>query len=513
MNNSKQIKLSNIFKWICYIGVIIFVVFIILSVITLQEFSNGNSFNEDLFGKYAIFSITIALLLFSFLMGTLLLVRRVTNVDIPYIFHTFKNMSNFNYDMDFVDNFNPYFIEENNIKTFIKKVYNEKVFLEEIKNLASNEYVLDDVLDKVFEKLNDSIRVDRIGVAFADYGREKIVAETAKINYGNVLLGPGFEVNMKNTSLTEILKTKKSKINNDLSQEIKGKKRANKSLDLIIGEGIQSNMIIPLILKDKVFGILFFSSFEKDSYDKKSLRIAENVAHSIASIIDQTYLTKKMLNNITLTFAELVEKKDSETGDHIGRMTKYSVAIAESMLNYHKINYRVTTSFVQNIELYAPLHDIGKVGIPDKILNKPAKLTSEEWVVMMEHTNIGANILTNLRDSLEIFGKQFYQMAIDVTRHHHEKWDGSGYPYGLKGEEIPLAARVVAIADVFDALVSRRPYKKSKPFDECVNIILEGSGSHFDPELVEIFTNNLRKIEKIYIEDMMKNNLAQIASL
>ena len=318
---------------------------------------------------------------------------------------------------------------------------------------------------------------------------------------------------MSNTSLTEILRNKKSKINNDLSEVIQSKNQTNESLNLIIGEGIKSNMIIPLILKDKVFGILFFSSFEKNSYDKKSLRVAENIAHSIASIIDQTYLTKKMLNNITLTFAELVEKKDSETGDHIGRMKKYSVAIAESMLNYHKTNYRVNTSFIHDIELYAPLHDIGKVGIPDKILNKPTKLTSEEWTIMREHTNIGANILTNLRDSLEIFGKQFYQMAIDVTRHHHEKWDGSGYPYGLKGEEIPLAARIVAIADVFDALASKRPYKKSKPFGECVDIILEGSGSHFDPELVAIFINNLPKIEKILIEDIMKNNLVQTASL
>jgi len=219
-------------------------------------------------------------------------IKRIINIDIPYILRSFKNLSNFNYDMSSVEDFTPYFAEEKKLKQFVENVYNNQMFLEEVKNIASNEYVLDDVLEKVFEKLNDSIRVDRIGVAFVDYKRESIVAETAKISYGNILLGPGFEVSMHNTSLTEILTTKKSKFNNDLSEVRSKKKSSNNSLDLIIEEGIKSNMIIPLVLKDKAFGILFFSSFEKGNYDEKSLRIGENIAYSIATIIDKTYLTK-----------------------------------------------------------------------------------------------------------------------------------------------------------------------------------------------------------------------------
>jgi len=318
---------------------------------------------------------------------------------------------------------------------------------------------------------------------------------------------------MSDTSLTEMLLHKKPKFNKDISETVRVEKHRNKSLDLILGEGIKSNMIVPLILKEKVFGFLFFSSFEKGTYDEQSLRIGENIAHAIATIIDKTYLTKKMLNNITLTFADLVEKKDCNTGDHINRMTKYSKVIAEGLLNHHKENYRVNNSFINDIELYAPLHDIGKVGIPDNILMKPSKLNPEEWLIMKEHADIGANILTKFEDSLKVFLKPFYQMAIDIIRHHHEKWDGSGYPYGLKGEEIPLAARIVAIADVFDALASRRPYKEPKSFDECVNIIKEGKESHFDPELVDIFVKRLPKIKKIYDEDILKSSFKKTASL
>jgi len=284
-------------------------------------------------------------------------------------------------------------------------------------------------------------------------------------------------------------------------------------LDLIIEEGIKSNMIIPLVLKDKAFGILFFSSFEKGNYDEKSLRIGENIAYSIATIIDQAYLAKMMLNNMTLSFSNLVEKKDVDTGNHISRMTRYSKIIAEGLVNHDNDNYRVNSSFIHDIELYAPLHDIGKIGIPDNILNKPGKFTTEEWIIMKTHTTIGSNILSNFKDSLQIFGKQFYQIAIDITRHHHEKWDGNGYPYGLKKEEIPLAARIVAIADVFDALASKRPYKEPKSFDECVDIIKDGSDTHFDPELVDVFLKNLVQIKSTYDEDSLTTSFFKTASL
>lgn len=503
INKSKKIKIESIYKLICILVAILFLAFAALNFNMMDRMKTENHLNGNDFYSYMKISILVSITIFVLLIVALLFVRRLTKNDMSYILRAFKNLSNFNYDTDFVESYIPYFTEEDRIKNLIHDIYKEAIFLEDIKDVASNEYVLDRVLEKVFDKLNEHIRVDRIGVAFADYNREKIIAETAKINYGKVLLGIGFEVSMANTSLVDILETKQSKINNNLMAEKVNREDRSIALDLIVEEGIHSNMIIPLVIDDKAFGILFFSSFEKESYDKKSLRIAENVAHSIATIINQAYLTKTIFNNITYTFAELVEKKDLETGDHINRMTKYSLVLAEHLYDVSNAKYEVNSSFMQDMELYAPLHDIGKVGIPDKILNKPGKFTPEEWAIMKEHANIGADIISNLRDSLEYFGKDFYQMALDIIRHHHERWDGTGYPYGLKGEEIPLSARIVAIADVFDALASKRSYKERMTFEECVEIILESRGSHFDPVLVDVFEKNLSEIRKIYDADCL----------
>lgn len=515
MNPIKKIKIKSLINSLKNISIFLVILFVTIHMILFRQLQvEGTSTGANALSKYIIFSIVTSTVLFLLFLCSIFIIKRLVDIDMPYLVGAIRRLYNFNFHPSDSKDFDPYFFEENNLHELINGIYEEQVFIEEIKNIAANEYVLDDVLDKIFEKLNKFIRVDRIGVAFVDYETRRIIAETGKMSYGNILLGPGFEVKMENTSLSEILISKKPIFINNLPAELKGGRRKNRSLELIVKEGIQSNMILPLMIQDKVFGFLFFSSFEKNSYDKRSLRIGENISRALATIIDQTYLTKRVLNNITLTFADLVEKKDNDTGDHIIRMTKYSKIIAEGLLNHEKDNYRVNSSFIHDIELYAPLHDIGKVGIPDSILNKPGKLTSEEWSIMKEHTNIGANILAKLKENLQVFGKDFYQMAIDVTRHHHEKWDGTGYPYGLKGEEIPLAARIVAIADVFDALSSRRAYKEPMSFEACINMIKKNKGTHFDPELVTIFLDNISKVEEIYNKYILDNhNLKQTASL
>lgn len=506
----KKMQFKSVSKWIIRIFLLLFILFSIISFNLIRRVIENPDTANDILFKYMLLSIGIFLVLSIIIVISLIFIRRIVSTNMPLMLNSFKDLSNFNFDIEPIINFQAFFAEEKYLKKLLTNIYKEHIFLDEIKNMAANEYVLDDVLEGIFEKLNTFVRVDRIGVAFVDYDKEIIVAETAKIDYGKVFLGPGYKVHMKNTSLTEIIETKQPKFCNDIEKDAQSRDHRNNSLELIMNEGIKSNMIIPLIIQNRVFGFMFFSSFEKNSYDKKSLRLAGNISHVISTIIDQTYLIKKILNNITFTFADLVEKKDSNTGNHITRMANYSKVIAEDLIDYDKCNYKVNTSFVYNIRLYAPLHDIGKIGIPDKILTKPGKLTSEEWAIMKEHTNIGADILVDLKEDLQIFGKDFYQMAIDVTRHHHEKWDGSGYPYGLKGEDIPLSARIIAIADVFDALSSKRPYKEAMPFDEAVKLIKEGSGSHFDPELVSVFINCLPKIRKIYDRDFASSKSGHI---
>ncbi len=166
------------------------------------------------------------------------------------------------------------------------------------------------------------------------------------------------------------------------------------------------------------------------------------------------------------------EYKDEDTGEHIRRMSNYAAAIGRQM----NLGERV----VEGILYAAPMHDIGKLGVPDRVLLKPGKLDAEEWEIMKQHTVIGANILEG--------GKtEFIRLASVIALTHHEKWNGSGYPRGLAGKKIPLVGRITALADVFDALTSRRPYKEAMSFGEALEIIKKESGAHFDPKVVEAF--------------------------
>lgn len=184
--------------------------------------------------------------------------------------------------------------------------------------------------------------------------------------------------------------------------------------------------------------------------------------------------------------SELVELRDVETGGHIARTSNLCKALAHQVSRESACASQVNSDFIDNISRAAPLHDIGKFGIPDSILLKPNKLTKEEFENMKSHCEIGGR---TLQKALERYPKNtFLSMGVDIAWYHHEKWEGSGYPLGLSGESIPLSARIMALADVYDALRSSRPYKKAFSHQESLRIIQEGSGTHFDPELVQAFT-------------------------
>jgi HD-GYP domain-containing protein (c-di-GMP phosphodiesterase class II) len=185
--------------------------------------------------------------------------------------------------------------------------------------------------------------------------------------------------------------------------------------------------------------------------------------------------------------AKLTESRDPETGDHLDRISMYATTLATELMNHPDFKETVTPAFVRLIGISAALHDIGKVGVEDKILLKPGKLTASERATMEDHSRIGGECLTEIERRLG--QSNFLQMARDIAFAHHERWDGSGYPFGLMGEEIPLAARIVAVADVYDALSSRRVYKEPQPHEACVETILEGSGTHFDPRLIQVWRN------------------------
>jgi putative two-component system response regulator len=184
----------------------------------------------------------------------------------------------------------------------------------------------------------------------------------------------------------------------------------------------------------------------------------------------------------TFALAKLAESRDVETGQHLERIRAFSWIVARELAT---VDERVSPTFIENIYLTSPLHDIGKVGVPDSVLLKPGSLTDQEFEIMKTHTTVGAQTLdATLKQYPEVI---YFQMARDIAYSHHEKFDGSGYPQGLVGEEIPFSARIVGLADVYDALTSKRVYKEVLEHDVAKQVICDESGAHFDPNVVKAF--------------------------
>jgi putative two-component system response regulator len=198
-------------------------------------------------------------------------------------------------------------------------------------------------------------------------------------------------------------------------------------------------------------------------------------------------------NATIFAMAKLAEYRDLDTGEHLERVREYCRFLAESLCHHPSYDGQVTQEFIDCIQHAAPLHDIGKVAIPDSILQKPGKLSFEEFEVMKTHTIIGADNLQLVYNNYP--GNLFVGMGIEIALYHHERWDGTGYPDGLVGRNIPLPARIMALADFYDALRSDRCYRRGFTHEQTRNMILDGNGTHFDPELVSAFL----RIEDIFI--------------
>ena len=203
----------------------------------------------------------------------------------------------------------------------------------------------------------------------------------------------------------------------------------------------------------------------------------------------------KFHKEMTNGFANVVENRDENTGGHIRRVTAYvSLLVDELRLreNYRNI---MTSDWIDNIEKAAPMHDVGKISIPDSILQKPGKLTDEEYEIMKTHTTKGAELIKKSFKNLD--NEDYTKMILDVALYHHEKWNGKGYPKGLSGYSIPLSARIMAVADVFDAISQKRCYRDAMPFNKCFEIISSGRGTDFDPEITDVFISLRPIIEQI----------------
>ena len=216
--------------------------------------------------------------------------------------------------------------------------------------------------------------------------------------------------------------------------------------------------------------------------------------HDVAA---KTARIEILQDKLILGMSDIIESRDNNTGGHVKR-SSLAIRIFADELRKHKDKYNFDEQFLRNIIKAAPMHDLGKIAVDDRILRKPGKFTDEEFEEMKTHSSKGANIVRQILDGVE--DSDFCNVAINLTHYHHEKWNGKGYPCGLKGKEIPIEARIMALADVFDALVSKRCYKEKMNFNDAFNIIRESLGSHFDPELGEVFLNCKQQLEQFYIK-------------
>ena len=249
--------------------------------------------------------------------------------------------------------------------------------------------------------------------------------------------------------------------------------------------------LIILTVKKEVQDIVTGMEAGADDFITKPF-VKEELAVRIRA--GQRLLSFESRDVVIFSMAKLAESRDPETGKHLERIRYYSKTLAEALARSNNPPMEIDNLFIENIFLSSPLHDIGKIGIPDHILLKPRRLDDKEFKIMKTHCLIG---FKTLNEALTRYPRGDYlQMSAEIALSHHEKFDGTGYPYGLKGKEIPLSARIVALADVYDALVNNRVYKNAYCHDLAKSIIINEKGKHFDPMIVEAFLS----CEKRFIE-------------
>ena len=227
------------------------------------------------------------------------------------------------------------------------------------------------------------------------------------------------------------------------------------------------------------------------------VRTTEDMVETIENVEHQNEVISKLQNGLILVLADMVESRDKCTGDHVRKTAAYADIILRQLKKEGVYREQLTDAFMEDVVNSAPLHDVGKIQVSDTILNKPGKLTDEEFEIMKTHTSAGAEIISRAMDMVSEENSGYLKEARNLAHYHHEKWNGKGYPCGLAGEDIPLSARIMAVADVFDALVSRRSYKDGFPFEKAMAIITEGAGSHFDPKVVDAFVHAEDEVRQV----------------
>jgi len=358
-------------------------------------------------------------------------------------------------------------------------------------NTATN---LDETLRFVLEEFRDFQPIDWVGMLQPMPDGERI--QLMRV-YTDTLHHPdeGSEFRLpESETLGDTLHTHQARAINDLRSHA----QTDRFLRTLAENDFGSALLLPLNTASREGVILVFATEAEQAYSAEHLELLSNIAAQVSSGFDKTIGLETMVISTLQGLAKLAESRDPETGDHLTRMSLYSAILAEELGKEAAYREQINPTYVRDIFYFAPMHDIGKVGIEDGILLKPGRLDPEERREMERHPVIGAEVLRRCESQMNHIGYSVFQVGIEIAEAHHEKYDGNGYPYGLAGEAIPLSARIVAAADVFDALTSRRPYKEAWTIDQAMSLMHDEAGRHFDPKVVAALERALPRVLEIY---------------
>ncbi|MFZ2854042.1 MAG: HD domain-containing phosphohydrolase [Rhodocyclaceae bacterium] len=291
-------------------------------------------------------------------------------------------------------------------------------------------------------------------------------------------------------SLQAILRSGRPRVVNDLNAF---KRATAEHSRRIAAQKYGASYTMPMYLNGDFFGFLFFNSYQKNVFDESVLHYLDIIGHLLSLLVIQETSSNRNLTSTVRTAADMAQHRDFETGAHLDRMANYARLIARDVAQKHQLS----DELVEQIFLFSPLHDIGKIGIPDSILLKPAKLSTSEFDLMKTHTLRGAEIIDQMLENFGFSDLPHIHLLRNIALLHHEALNGSGYPNGLTADEIPIEARIVAVADVFDALTSSRPYKKAWSNDEAFAFLQEMAGSKFDADCVAALIAARTEIEAV----------------
>jgi len=341
------------------------------------------------------------------------------------------------------------------------------------------------------DKLRDEWpQLRRIAIALYDKQTDELHTFINSTDGGTIL--PHYTQKLSDVpSLQRLSQSGDTRIVDDLNIFASNETQHSKA---ILDSGFRSSFTVPMFTSEEtLLGFIFYDAAESSFFTPSMQENIKLYSELIHSFVIADLLPMKMLQAAVKMSQTVTHYRDEETGAHIARMSHYARLIASKLAETHQLS----DAFLNYVLLYSPLHDIGKIAIPDTVLLKPGKLNEFEWSIMKTHVTKGVEIIEELIKEFEL-GNSFHSSILrNIVAYHHEKLDGSGYPYGLKGDDIPIESRIAAVADVFDALAAERPYRKAWSIDKAFNYLSENKGTLFDIECVDIFLSQREEILKI----------------